>query len=111
MKTAKDFNKADAKSKFLKSAMRAKGPAFAEGGDVKESRDASMARIQDMIANPPEDKPAPKPAPSKPRSDRRNPDRATVTPKVYEKPPQYAKGGSVRGAGCETKGLKKATIY
>ena len=34
-KVAKEFNKADDKSGFLSSAMRAKGPAYKGGGSVK----------------------------------------------------------------------------
>lgn len=123
MKTAKEFNKADARSKFLKSAMRAKGPAYAEGGEISPAQ-----RSQDFLDRLDEDRAreAAKKAETgrtrKPRSDRRNPDRATITKGIPMPPPppppppappvsKYARGGSVRGAGCETKGLKKATIY
>ena len=34
-KVAQEFNRADDKSGFLSSAMRAKGPAYKEGGSVR----------------------------------------------------------------------------
>ena len=44
MKVAKDFNRADDKSGFLSSAMRAKGPAYQEGGKVSNSQKSRMKR-------------------------------------------------------------------
>lgn len=90
MKTAKEFNKADTRSKFLKSAMRARGPAYAEGGEISPAQ-----RSQDFLdrfdAERDREKSRPLPKSTKPapaRSDRRNPDRATITPRtpkpVYE---------------------------
>ena len=104
MKVAKDFNKADAKSGFLKSAMRAKGPAFAEGGEVKMGDE-----FQDFLeGNKPKYESPPKPkAPPKGPAPKKDPHRGDTTRPL----PKMAKGGSVRGAGCETKGLKKASIY
>jgi len=43
-KVAKDFNKADDRSGFLSSAMRAKGPAYQEGGKVSNSQKSRMNR-------------------------------------------------------------------
>lgn len=109
-KVAKEFNMADKRSGFLKSAMRAKGPAYSEGGEVDPAK-----KLEDMIKEDAEKRKAaesaPKPPAGKPRSNRRNPDRGTMTPKVYDVPPQYAKGGSVRGGGCESKGTRPAKYY
>ena len=41
---ASEFNKADTRSGFLKSAMRAKGPAYKEGGKVSNSQKSRMKR-------------------------------------------------------------------
>lgn len=125
-KVAEDYNMADKKSGFLKSAMRAKGPAsgdgkmrmYAEGGQVsdedeKEYRRSGQELIdrirQESTSKAKDEKPR-KP-PTSPRSDRKNPDRATVTPKIHEKPPQFAKGGAVRGAGAAKRGMKPARFY
>jgi len=126
-KVAKDYNMADKKSGFLKSAMRAKGPAsgdgkmrmYAEGGQVSDEDEAEYRRSgqelldrmrQESQSKPKETKPKPKTS-SPPKSDRRNPDRRTITPKIYEKPPQFAKGGAVRGAGAAKRGMKPARFY
>ena len=114
-KTAKEFNMADKRSGFLKSAMRAKGPAYQEGGSVgdaskliddidKEAADAAKKRADDAKKRAAR-------KPGVPRSDARNPDRSTLTPKVHEKPPQFAKGGAVRGAGAAKRGVKPAKFY
>lgn len=62
-------------------------PAFAKGGSVRTGRSA-MPSSQSKAASKSKGMPAKAP-----------------------KPARYARGGSVRGAGCEVKGLKKATIY
>jgi hypothetical protein len=110
-KVAKEYNMADKRSGFLKSAMRAKGPAYAEGGKVEDEDkvDALTRRMREDSES--RKKPSPSAVPMKPRSDKRNPDRATITPRVYDKPPQYAKGGSVKGKGCESKGARPAKYY
>jgi hypothetical protein len=125
-KVAEDYNMADKKSGFLKSAMRAKGPAsgdgkmrmYAEGGQVSEQDEKDYRRSgqelidrirQESTSKAKDEKPRKPPMP--PRSDRRNPDRATVTPKIHEKPPQFAKGGAVRGAGAAKRGMKPARFY
>lgn len=188
-KVAKEFNKADDKSGFLGSAMRAKGPAFQEGGKVERKYLdylGPVGGIYEMITDPgaplrrkmeaekskkseytgkvpgrraPGDLPAgfPKndddelrgmpdlgrksPAPDRqtqfleqldkdvaagaarraqeakdraaarakappPRSDKDNPDAATIT-----RGPRYAKGGSVKGGGCEKRGTRPAKYY
>lgn len=48
-KVAKEFNKADDKSGFLGSAMRAKGPAYKEGGNVKKTRYADGGEVEKMM--------------------------------------------------------------
>lgn len=117
MKVAKEFNKADTRSKFLKSAMRAKGPAYAEGGEVSPSQRVQdfLDRFDDARKKESEMVPPPPPPPAPRPSDAQNPDRAVITgkPRITRKKPaaKYAKGGSIRGAGCEVKGLKKSTIY
>jgi hypothetical protein len=125
-KVAEDYNMADKKSGFLKSAMRAKGPAsgdgkmrmYAEGGQVSEEDEKEYRRSgqelidrirQESTSKSKDEKPR-KPS-TPPRSDRKNPDRATVTPKIHEKPPQFAKGGAVRGAGAAKRGMKPARFY
>jgi hypothetical protein len=125
-KVAEDYNMADKKSGFLKSAMRAKGPAsgdgkmrmYAEGGQVSEQDEKEYRRSgqelidrirQESTSKAKDEKPRKSPPP--PRSDRKNPDRATVTPKIHEKPPQFAKGGAVRGAGAAKRGMKPARFY
>jgi hypothetical protein len=105
-KVAKDFNRADDKSGFLSSAMRAKGPAFQEGGKVKKYAEGGQVPAEPKVETKPEPKPAPKP-----RSDSKNPDRGTITPRVFDKPPQYAKGGGVKGKGCEQRGTRPAKYY
>ena len=107
MKTAKEFNKADTRSKFLKSAMRAKGPAYAEGGEISPAQ-----RSQDFLDRLDEDraresaKKEETARTRKPRSDRRNPDRATITKGIPMPPPppppppappvsKYAQGGAL----------------
>lgn len=62
-------------------------PAFAKGGSVRTGRSA-MPSSQSKAASKSKGMPAKAP-----------------------KPARYARGGSVRGAGCEVRGLKKATIY
>jgi hypothetical protein len=62
-------------------------PAFAKGGSVRMGRSA-VPSSQSKAASKSKGMPAKAP-----------------------KPAGYARGGSVRGAGCEVKGLKKATIY
>ena len=134
-KVASEFNEADKRSGFLKSAMRAKGPAYKEGGKVKKYAEGSQvtaedeadyrssgqhlldkirmdaanneARTQEMMRKIQETR---RKAPP-PKSDRRNPDRSTITPRVYDKPPQLAKGGAVRGKGAEKRGTRPAKYY
>ena len=134
-KVAREFNKADDKSGFLSSAMRAKGPAYQEGGKVKKYAEGSQvtaedeaeyrssgqylldkirmdaanneARTQEMMRKIQEMR---RKAPP-PRSDRKNPDRATIVPRVYDKPPQFAKGGAVKVKGCEQRGTRPAKYY
>ncbi|NBT32727.1 MAG: hypothetical protein EBT13_12740 [Rhodobacteraceae bacterium] len=112
-KVAKEFNKADDKSGFLSSAMRAKGPAYKEGGKVKKYAEGSQVSAEDeaeyrrsgqyladrmrleaqankakmdaMMKKIEENRRKAPPA----RSDRNNPDAATIT-----KP--YAKGGNIK---------------
>ena len=127
-KVAKEFNKADAKSGFLSSAMRAKGPAYKEGGNVKKYAEGSQVSAEDeaeyrrsgqyladklqfearnnkakmdaMMKGIEERRRTAPPA----RSDRNNPDRGTITK-------GYAKGGSVKGKGCEQRGTRPAKYY
>jgi hypothetical protein len=129
-KVAKEFNKADDKSGFLGSAMRAKGPAFKEGGKVKKYAEgsqvtaedeaeyrrsgqyladkmrleamANQAKMDKMMKDIHERRRTAPPA----RSDKNNPDAATIT-----KRPSYAKGGGVKGKGCETRGTRPAKYY
>lgn len=114
-KVAKEYNMADKRSGFLKSAMRAKGPAYQEGGSVdaskviedidREAEAGAKKRAEDAKKRESQ-------KPLRPRSDARNPDRAVKTPKVFDKPPQaYAKGGAVRGAGAAKRGMKPARFY
>jgi hypothetical protein len=175
-KVAKEFNKADDKSGFLGSAMRAKGPAYKEGGKVKKYAEGSQVTAEDeaeyrrsgnyladkmrleaannkakmdaMMKKIEENRRKAPPA----RSDRDNPDRGTITrgfarggdveepkrpkgtmrtfdpidkikpkkplpmpdtrnPDVPEEKPLYAKGGSVKGKGCEKRGTRPAKYY
>lgn len=127
-KLAKEFNKADDKSGFLSSAMRAKGPAYKEGGKVKKYAEGSQvsaedeeeyrrsgqyladrmrleamankAKMDDMMKKVEERRRAAPPA----RSDRDNPDRGTITR-------GFAKGGGVKGKGCEQRGTRPAKYY
>ena len=111
-KVAKEFNMADKRSGFLKSAMRAKGPAYAEGGEVDAAAalEAEMQKRAEENARKKAEE-ARKRKRAAARSDTNNPDRQTVTPRVYETPPQYAKGGSVKGRGAESKGIRPAKYY
>ena len=127
-KVAKKFNKADDKSGFLSSAMRAKGPAYKEGGKVKKYAEGSQvsaedeaeyrssgqyladrmrleaqankAKMDDMMKKIEENRRKAPPA----RSDRDNPDRGTITR-------GFAKGGGVKGKGCEQRGTRPAKYY
>lgn len=115
-KVAKEFNMADKRSGFLKSAMRAKGPAYAEGGKVDDSDGDDIDKLvrtmrEDSAERRKREAERPKSQTLKPRSDRRNPDRQTIIPRVYDKPPQFAKGGSVKGRGAESKGARPAKYY
>ena len=129
-KVAKEFNKADDRSGFLSSAMRAKGPAYKEGGKVKKFAEGSQvteedeaeyrrsgqylqdkmrqdaainkARMDDMMKGIQARRAKAPP----PRSDKNNPDAATIT-----RGPRYAKGGSVKGGGCEKRGTRPAKYY
>lgn len=112
--TAKEFNMADKKSGFLKSAMRAKGPAFEDGGKVSpadKSDSKAQSLIDDMTSKGEETnrriREEMKPKVPRPRSDKNNPDRGTITTGI----PRMAKGGSVRGGGCEKRGTRPAKIY
>lgn len=128
---AKEFNKADDKSGFLSSAMRAKGPAYMEGGKVKKYAEGSQvtaedeedyrksgqslqdrmrleaqankAKMDEMMKGVMERRRRAPP----PRSDRNNPDAATIT----ERPKAYAKGGGVKGKGAEKRGTRPAKYY
>lgn len=112
-KVAKEFNKADDKSGFLSSAMRAKGPAYKEGGKVKKYAEGSQVSAEDeeeyrrsgqyladrlrleaannkakmdaMMKKIEENRRKAPPA----RSDRNNPDRGTITR-------GFAKGGHMK---------------
>lgn len=127
-KVAKEFNKADDKSGFLSSAMRAKGPAYKEGGKVKKYAEGSQvsaedeeeyrrsgqyladkmrleaannkAKMDDMMKGIHERRRNAPPA----RSDRNNPDAGTITK-------GFAKGGGVKGGGCEQRGTRPAKYY
>lgn len=133
-KVAREFNKADDKSGFLSSAMRAKGPAYQEGGKVKKYAEGSLvsdkqeelARRQQEFLDKIERESASTKAKREeeerrmqerrrkappPKSDRFNPDRATIVPRIYDKPPQYAKGGGVKGKGAEQRGTRPAKYY
>ena len=127
-KLAKEFNKADDKSGFLSSAMRAKGPAYKEGGKVKKYEEGGQvsdedeaeyrrsgqyladklefearnnkAKMDDMMKKIEENRRKAPPA----RSDRDNPDRGTITR-------GFAKGGGVKGKGCEQRGTRPAKYY
>jgi len=127
-KVAKKFNKADDKSGFLSSAMRAKGPAYKEGGKVKKYAEGSQvtaedeeeyrrsgnyladrmrleaqankAKMDDMMKKIEENRRKAPPA----RSDRSNPDAATITK-------GYSKGGGVKGKGAEKRGIRPAKYY
>jgi len=129
-KVAKEFNRADDRSGFLSSAMRAKGPAYQEGGKVKKFAEGSQvteedeaeyrrsgqylqdkmrqdaainkARMDDMMKGIQARRAKAPP----PRSDKSNPDAATIT-----RGPRYAKGGSVKGGGCEKRGTRPAKYY
>ena len=176
-KVAKDFNKADDRSGFLSSAMRAKGPAFQEGGKVERKyrdlmgpaggildtfdmkglmerkrenerkresssvpfrsapsgNDDELRGMPDLGRKSPEpdrqtqfleqldkdvaagaarraqeakDRAAARAKAPPPRSDKNNPDAATIT-----RGPRYAKGGSVKGGGCEKRGTRPAKYY
>jgi len=130
-KVAREFNKADDKSGFLSSAMRAKGPAYMEGGKVKKYAEGSQvtdedeaeyrrsgryladkmlleaannkAKMDDMMKGIRERRRRAPP----PRSDRNNPDAATIT----GAPKAYAKGGGVKGKGAEKRGTRPAKYY
>lgn len=110
LKVAKEFNVADTKSGFLKSAMRAKGPAYKDGGSVDERASDLMDAMDRDAAKRAADAKAAEKKPT-PRSDKRNPDRGTITPRVYDTPPQYAKGGGVKGRGIEKRGIRPAKYY
>ena len=127
-KLAKEFNKADDKSGFLSSAMRAKGPAYKEGGKVKKYAEGSQVSAEDeeeyrrsgqyladklefearnnkakmdaMMKKIEENRRKAPPA----RSDRSNPDRGTITR-------GFAKGGGVKGKGAEKRGTRPAKYY
>jgi len=144
-KVAKEFNKADDRSGFLSSAMRAKGPAYQEGGKVERNRssvpfrsaptgnDDELRGMPDLGRKSPEpdrqtqfleqldkdvaagvarraqeakDRAAARAKAPPPRSDKNNPDAATIT-----RGPRYAKGGSVKGGGCEKRGTRPAKYY
>jgi hypothetical protein len=130
MKVAKEFNRADDKSGFLSSAMRAKGPAYKEGGKVKKYAEgsqvtaedeaeyrksgqhlmdkmrldalANQAKMDDMMKGIRERRAKAPP----PRSDKDNPDAGTIT-----RGPRFAKGGGVKGGGCEKRGARPAKYY
>lgn len=127
-KVAKEFNKADDKSGFLGSAMRAKGPAYKEGGNVKKYAEGSQvsaedeeeyrrsgqyladrmrleaannkAKMDDMMKKIEENRRKAPPA----RSDRNNPDAGTITR-------GFSKGGGVKGKGAEKRGTRPAKYY
>lgn len=128
-KVAKEFNKADDKSGFLSSAMRAKGPAYKEGGTVEKMLDplGVLATVRELK----------KLKDAKKLSDQLREEKTARDSAKYRTtggvpsrtapgdmpedwylgrdelrgPEKYAKGGGVRGKGAEKRGTRPAKYY
>ena len=130
-KVAKEFNKADDKSGFLSSAMRAKGPAYMEGGTVEKMLGPLGSGVLDTVRELKKMKDAMK------LRDQLREEKAARDSAKYRTtggvpsrtapgdmpgdwysgrdelrgPERFTKGGGVRGKGAEKRGIRPAKYY
>jgi len=113
-KVAKEYNMADKRSGFLKSAMRAKGPAYEAGGSVDPDERASALikqmedKATDYNKKQAEDAKKRKAMPAvRPKNPRKDPHGGDTTRGI----PAMKAGGAVRGKGATARGIRPAKYY
>lgn len=113
-KVAKEFNMADKRSGFLKSAMRAKGPAYEAGGPVDpDERASALIRTMEEKASDYNKKQAEESRrreavkPVRPKNPRKDPYGGDTTKGISG----MKTGGAVKGAGVTKRGMRPAKYY